>query len=489
VSAADWFLPAAERPVSAGNHVTALLHGSTYFARLVEAVEALDAGDLVWFTDWRGDADELLTPDGPTVSDLFASAARRGVDVRALLWRSHSDRTSFSAQENQRLGRDINDAGGQALLDQRVRRGGSHHQKLVVARHRDRPGNDVAFVGGIDLCHSRRDDSQHLGDRQRQPMDPRYGATPPWHDAMLEIQGPAVLDVQKSFAERWNDPTPLDHRNPYRRLHQRRADMPSHAGPLPPPAPAPPPAGPHRVQVLRTYAAKRPAFPFAPGGERTIARAYEHAFARARRLIYIEDQYLWSDVVASTIAAALRREPDLHVIAVVPRFPDDDGRFTGPPNRIGQLSALGLLRDAGGGRFEAFDLHNPDGTPVYVHAKVCIIDDTWMSCGSDNFNRRSWTHDSELTCAVMDDEGRLPREVRARLWSEHLGLAADDERVLSGADPLVLWRERADHPDARIRVHHVEEVHAAARIWATAMYRTVYDPDGRPLRLRRRHSF
>src|SRR5947209_4382476 len=485
----DWFLPTTDRPVSAGNLVTPLVHGATYFARLVDVVSALHAGDLAWFTDWRGDADQLLLPDGPTVAELFSAAARRGVDVRALLWRSHSDRTSFSAQENQRLGRAINDAGGIALLDQRVRRGGSHHQKLVVARHRDRPNDDVAFAGGIDLSHSRRDDSQHGGDRQRQPMDRRYGATPPWHDAMLEIRGPAVRDMQESFAQRWNDPTPLDHRNPYRRLLQRRADMPSHVDPVPPLTPAPPATGPHRVQVLRTYAAKRPAFPFAPHGERTIARAYERVFARARRLIYIEDQYLWSDVVAATIATALQREPALQVIAVVPRFPDDDGRFTGPPNRLGQLSALALLRKAGGHRFGVFDLHNINGTPVYVHAKICIVDDTWMSCGSDNFNRRSWTHDSELNCAVMDDEGRLLRETRSLLWAEHLGIAADDERLHSPADSLALWRERAVRPDPRIRAHEGEPVGRVARVWATPRYRTIYDPDGRPRSLRRRNAF
>ena len=489
MTAQQWFLPAGERPVTAGNRVVPLVHGATYFARLVEVVSALGTGDLVWFTDWRGDADELLGPDGPDVAELFTAAARRGVDVRALLWRSHSDRTSFSAQENQRLGRDINEAGGTALLDQRVRRGGSHHQKLVVVRHRDRPADDVAFVGGIDLSHSRRDDSQHAGDRQRQPMDPRYGATPPWHDAVLEIRGPAVRDVQASFAQRWDDPTPLDHRNPYRRMLQRRADMPRRTEPLPTLATEPPAAGPHRVQVLRTYAAKRPPFPFAPQGERTIARAYEHAFTLARHLIYIEDQYLWSDVVAATIATALRREPALQVIAVVPRYPDDDGRFAGAPNRLGQLSALAMLREAGGDRFGAFDLHNPTGTPVYVHAKVCVVDDTWMSCGSDNFNRRSWTHDSELTCAVMDDEDRLPRELRATLWSEHLGLASDDPQLLEPGDPLALWHERAESPESRIKVHEVEPVGSLARAWATPMYRMIYDPDGRPFRLRRRRSF
>ena len=45
-------------------------------------------------------------------------------------------------------------------------------------------------------------------------MDKRYGPRPPWHDAVLEIRGPAVADVLETFLQRWNDPTPLDHRNP-----------------------------------------------------------------------------------------------------------------------------------------------------------------------------------------------------------------------------------------------------------------------------------
>ena len=482
-------LPATERPRSPGNLVTPLIHGASYFDRLVEVVAATTPGDLVWFTDWRGDADELLRPDGPTVAEMFADAASRGVDVRALIWRSHSDKTSFSAQENQRLGKAVNDAGGRALLDQRVRRGGSHHQKLVVVRHRDRPADDVAFVGGIDLCHSRRDDAQHLGDRQSQPMDPRYGATPPWHDAMVEIHGPAVRDVQDAFAQRWNDATPLDHRNPYRAMLQRRADMPRHAGELPAPSQPPPPAGEHTVQILRTYAAKRPAFPFAPQGERTVARAYEHAFAQARRFVYIEDQYLWSPVVARTLATALRRQRRLQLIAVVPRYPDQDGGRSGPPNRIGQIDAIRMLREAGGDRVGIFDLHNSTGTPVYVHAKVCVVDDEWLTCGSDNFNRRSWTHDSELTCAVVDADGTLPRDLRCRLWSEHLGLAADDESLIDPADPLRLWRERLGSPSARIAVHQPEPVGRLTRLWAVPAYRIVYDPDGRPLSLRPRDRF
>ena len=485
----DWFLPADERPWTEGNLVSPRVHGSAYFARLSAVVGATGVGDEIFFTDWRGDPDELLTAQGPTVGELLCSAAARGAVVRGLLWRSHSQRMSFSAQENQQLGTRINKAGGQALLDQRVRRGGSHHQKMVVIRHRDRPADDVAFVGGIDLCHSRRDDAQHAGDPQPQPMDALYGPRPPWHDAMLEISGPAVADVQATFVQRWNDPTPLDHRNPYRRALQRAADMPRHPEPITEAIRVPTPTGGHAVQVLRTYAAKKPPFPFAVSGERTIARAYERAFRRATRLVYIEDQYLWSDVVASTLAEALRRAPSLQIVAVVPRFPDQDGKISGPPNRLGQLAAMELLTEAGGDRFAAYDLQNPAGTPVYVHAKVCIVDDEWMACGSDNVNRRSWTHDSELTCAVVDRAGRLPRELRCQLWAEHLGLQPDDPRLSDLDAAGELWRARTADAGSRARPHVPAPVGRLARVWAGPMYRLVYDPDGRPAALRRHAIF
>ncbi|MGN6089554.1 MAG: phospholipase D family protein, partial [Actinomycetales bacterium] len=387
-----------------GNLVVPLVHGATYFKRLFEELCALKGGDRVYFTDWRGDSDERLLEDGHTVGEVLCDLVKRGVDVRGLLWRSHSDRMTFSAQENQRLGEQLNAAGGETLLDQRVRRGGSHHAKTFVMRHPDKPQEDLVFVGGIDLCHGRRDNAVHEGDPQQQPMDRRYRPRAPWHDAALEVRGPAVRDVLASFVERWDDPHPLDRRTPYRMLAQRAARMPRHPKPLPEPLPEPGKAGPHAVQVLRTYGAKKPGYPFAPLGERSIARAYEKAFARARSLIYVEDQYLWSDLVARGLAEALRRSPQLQVVAVVPRYPDADGPLTGPPNRIGQLQAMRMLQEAAPDRVGVFDLENAAGTPIYVHAKVCVIDDVWCTVGSNNFNTRSWTHDSELVTAILDEE-------------------------------------------------------------------------------------
>jgi len=534
VDPTHWFLTAAERgnpdtrldtrhpgaqPWSDGNSATPLVHGSSYFAALTTSVARLAAGDLLLFTDWRGDPDQRLSDDaaGGSIAELFAAAAARGVDVRGLLWHSHWDRLAFSAAENRHLGDAIARAGGECLLDMRVRTGGSHHQKFVVLRHRDRPELDVAYVGGIDLCHSRRDDAEHRGDPQRQPMAAVYGPRPPWHDLMLELRGPAVGDVETVFRERWEDRSPLT-RNPYHWVSQRVRGERRRGSSLPSQLPDPAPVGRHSVQLLRTYPARVGGYPFASGGERSIARAYTKALQRARSLVYVEDQYLWSREVAQTFAEALQRQPGLHVIAVLPHHPDQDGRFSLPPNLVGRDRAMSLLRQAGGRRVAVYGVENPTGTPVYVHAKVCVVDDVWATVGSDNFNRRSWTHDSELSAAVLDRDvdGRTPedpggqgdrarryaRDLRLALMAEHLERPSDDERLVdplgafeelrTSAHALQAWYDggrRGTRPAGRLRPLVDPRLSTWTRRWATLAYDAAYDPDGRTRVDRRRHAF
>nr|BFE86093.1 hypothetical protein GCM10020093_086940 [Planobispora longispora] len=101
--------------------------------------------------------------------------------------------------------------------------------------------------------------------------------------------------------------------------------------PLPKPGPPPEPVGTHAVQLLRTYPYRRSAYPFAPKGERSVARAYHKVLRAARSLVYLEDQYLWSTEVIEPFAEALEREPELRMVIVVPRHPDQDGWLAGRP--------------------------------------------------------------------------------------------------------------------------------------------------------------
>ena len=527
----DWFLSAAERgnPSTAvdagrepaawtvGNRVEPLIHGVDYFARLAACIARAREGDQLFLSDSRGDEDELLSPEGPRVGDLLAAAARRGVQVRGLLWRSHPQGLGFNQAEQGELARTVNEAGGEVLLDERVRRTGSHHQKLVLVRRINDDGQ-VAFVGGIDLCHGRRDDAEHRGDPQAERLDHSYGPHPPWHDLQAEVRGPAVADLAESFRERWNDPTPLErHGLRLPRIIARSTDEPAKPGPLDPVGPPPAPVGRHAVQVLRTYPAKRPAYPFAHDGERSIARIYAKVLDRARSLIYVEDQYFWSDEIALLYEQALRRARNLRLIVVVPRHPDRNGQISGPTNRLGQLAMMEHLMEVAPDRIAVFDLENEEADAIYVHAKVVIIDDVVALIGSDNMNRRSWTHDSELSIAVLDEEEdlreprdpagtgdcarRFARDLRLRLWREHLGADDDDglldpiegfDRWRRAAAALDAWHEgggRGPRPPGRVRFHRPRPVPAWQRIWAWPLYRAVVDPDGRPRYLRRQHRF
>jgi phosphatidylserine/phosphatidylglycerophosphate/cardiolipin synthase-like enzyme len=527
-SVQDWFLADGERRNRAsgirnwttGNLVEPLVDGAQYFACLHDVLCRMRAHDQLYFADFRGDTEELLAGPGTSVGEVLTELAGRGVLVFGLIWRSQPGWLDQSEGKNAELARELSEAGGEVLLDSRTRRAGSHHQKFVVLRFPGRTEEDVAFFGGIDLGRSRHDDTRHRGDPQAMDFPEAYGDRPPWHDVQAAVRGPAVADLEHTFRERWYGNTVLDLSSPVRML----IDRAYHAGKLvgrelPEPEPEPAPAGPHAVQVLRTYPARLRRYPFAPLGERSIAHAYRKVFARARRLIYIEDQYLWAPFVAKLLAAALRNNPDLHVIAVVPRYPDKGGAGRWP-SLVGREQAIAVCRSAGGERFAIYDVENSAGTPVYVHAKVVVVDDVWAMIGSDNLNRRSWTHDSELSCAVLDPtpDGREPRDpaglgdgarrfardLRLRLWHEHLDLGTQTPPVDDLIDPASgyeVMRERADalqrwydddrrgpRPPGRLRPHAPERLPRRHRPWAVPVYRYVYDPDGRAIRdrLRRR---
>src|SRR3954463_12842499 len=347
------------------------------------------------------------------------------------------------------------------------------------------------------------------------------GPRPPWHDVQLELRGPTVGVLDTVFRERWDDPTSADEDHPlaWIRDHWRHARL--RAEPLPPQLPPPPECGPHVVQHLRTYPSIRPRYDFAPDGERSVARGYSRPIRRARRLIYLEDQYMWPADVARLFAEALAAHPDLHLVVVVPRFPDQDGALAARPQYVGRWQAIEMCRKAGEGRVHVFDVETHAGKPVYVHAKVCVVDDTWASVGSDNFNRRSWTHDSELSSTVLDTtrdprEPRDPagngdgartfaRDLRLALAREHLDLATDGSQDDEALDParfvdilneraaaLDAWHDggrRGPRPPGRLRPHHAERLSLPTRLWATPVYRLLDDPDGRPLRLRLKRTF
>jgi phosphatidylserine/phosphatidylglycerophosphate/cardiolipin synthase-like enzyme len=88
---------------------------------------------------------------------------------------------------------------------------------------------------------------------------------------------------------------------------------------------------------------------------------------------------------------------------------------------------------------------------VYVHAKVGIVDDRWLTVGSANLNEHSLFNDTEVNVVLCDEQ--RARDARLRLWSEHLERDAGE---IDGAPAAVidaLWRPLATQNAEHRRLH------------------------------------
>jgi phosphatidylserine/phosphatidylglycerophosphate/cardiolipin synthase-like enzyme len=110
------------------------------------------------------------------------------------------------------------------------------------------------------------------------------------------------------------------------------------------------------------------------------------ALRSAQQLVYLENQFLWAPEIVNILADKLRRPPadEFRVVIMLPGKPN-----TGEDDTRGQLA---LLADAdhGQGRFLATTIRARSGNTsdrVYVHAKVGVVDDRWLTLGSANLNR------------------------------------------------------------------------------------------------------
>jgi phosphatidylserine/phosphatidylglycerophosphate/cardiolipin synthase-like enzyme len=374
-------------PQRSGNRVDVLIDGAEFLPRVAE--ELSQARSHVHVTGWYFSPELALTRgDEPVVvRNLLAELAQR-LDVRVLIWSGapvpvfRPSRGDVRAMvERFRRGTEI-----QCEVDSCVRLMHCHHEKTIVIDDR------VAFVGGIDLTHDGGDpfDSQ--------AHSARGGVG--WHDVAARLEGPVVSDVADHFRLRWQGATDQE---------------------LPPAAEADP-AGDVEAQVVRTIPEKVYGRSL-PRGDFSVLESYVGAIRAAERFVYIENQFLWSPEIVELLAEKLRDPPrdDFRILVLLPVDAND-----GADVSRGQVAAL-IHADDDNARFLACSIYARTANvrePIYVHAKVAIVDDRWLTVGSANLNEHSLFNDSEVNVVVHD--AGLARDTRLRLWSEHLELPIDE---------------------------------------------------------------
>lgn len=309
--------------------------------------------------------------------------------------------------------------------------GASHHQKVVVI------DDALAFCGGLDLCGARWDTPAHRVDEPLR-RDPPLRPHPPFHDVQLAVTGPVAAALGDLARERWfratgqriRAPTagerrPLSGLDDRRRLAQELWE----------------PAVPVDFEDVRVAIARtEPAFNGRPE-VREIEQLHIDAIARARRSIYVENQYFTSHSVGAALAARLREEDGPDVVLVQPR--ECSGWL--------EESTMGVLRRRLIHDLRRADHHQrlrlyyarvpDDALRLNVHSKVTIVDDELLRVGSANLSNRSMGFDTECDLAVEargdPAVSRRIAAVRERLLAEHLGVGPDAVRAACERHGLV----------------------------------------------------
>jgi phospholipase D1/2 len=278
-----------------------------------------------------------------------------------------------------------------------------HHQKIIVV-------DDVlAFCGGIDMTADRWDTREHIDDdpRRTRPSGRRYD---PWHDASTMVDGAVARALGVLARERWRratgailDPPP-----------SRSAIWPKGISPT---------FTAIDVAIART----RPK----QDGEaavREIEAFYLDAIASAKVSIYWESQYFASRRIAEAMADRLREERGPEIVILNPESADGFLEAATMDTARGRLLAL-IKKADHFGRFRIFTPVTQQRRPIYVHAKILIIDDRILRVGSSNINNRSMGFDTECDLIVEDDRDTpelrgVIAAIRNDLLAEHLGVDA-----------------------------------------------------------------
>jgi cardiolipin synthase len=369
----------ARFPCRDGHLVSLLRDGpETYEAMLAAFDQASVAINLMSYAFAEGQS-------ANRIAEGLIAARRRGVTVRVLYdWIGSSECPSTyfkTLRDNGIFTRPVRPPlhglrRGIAAVNRR------NHRKLATIDGR------VGFVGGVNITQTYRRHSRVLR-RRTDFSEPRY-ADDAWRDTHVEIDGPAVADLDTIFFEDWCEcrddaalPTGDATRGPWNAPSPVDVEMPGNAC----------------VRVTTTSAVED-LFnePFA---------LYAHALRHARRSVEITHSYFapprW---LLADVCRTAKRGVDVRLI--VPGRSDNPLAFHASRTNYGRLLRAGV---------RVFEMQE-----CYLHAKTMVVDGWWSIVGSANLDMRSWLHNDE-TCVVLYDE-----DFAARMQRQFaLDLAASQE--------------------------------------------------------------
>jgi cardiolipin synthase A/B len=329
------FSRAAGAPLIPENKILLLRDAAENYPAWKEAIRS--AQESIHFESYILHADKI----GAEFADLLEEKAREGVRVRLVYdWFGARGAASYLFWRKLRnAGVEVRSFNPPRLYDP-IGFLSRDHRKAITVDGR------VGFVSGLCVGQS------WVGDPQR--------GIAPWRDTGVQIEGPAVLELDRVFARMWNslaesDQLPIEPSNGF--------------------------SGPSAGNVALRIVASEP----------SMARLYRLDLliaALARKSIWLTDAYfLGTPSYLQSLRAAASDGVDVRLL--VPRTSDIP--------IIRALSRVGYrtLLEAG---VRIFEWNGP-----MLHAKTAVADGRWSRVGSTNLNFVSWVTNYELDVVVEDE--------------------------------------------------------------------------------------
>jgi phospholipase D1/2 len=428
-----------------------LVDGSDYYRAFYQAAQ--EAESYILMTGWQFDTDAcLLRGDEArdaalpvTLLPFLDALCQRNENLRLYLlaWDFHHvfalerqwlQELRFNWTTSKRL---------QFIFDSKHHDEGAHHQKFVVIDGR------LSFLGGLDLCDQRWDERTH---KDPNPLrDSRGQPHKPFHDVQAYLLGKDVsARLAELFTHRWQA------------AGGDKIDLPD----LPVRSTSYRPEGAVVVDAGSVALSRTDVFGVPTGTRncREICDLHLDAIAAARQLIYVETQYFSSEELGAALVSRLRAtdETTLDVVLVL----NDKAETFKEEVAVGLAQAKNILdvrRAVEGTRHRLgiyYTVPETQGAEperaTYIHSKLLIVDDRFLSVGSANWTNRSTSVDTELNASVETEDvgdalAHSIRKARLDLIAEHLGVT---EPLSDEADGLVSALDRrARERDGRLRLH------------------------------------
>lgn len=394
--------------VAKADRLAILMENAAYFAALMSALDK--AQKSIVLLGWQFDPRTRLDPHtraGDKQAEIghklrMLVRSRPDLDVRLLIWQSPLLIAASQGFYPHRAQGWFRKRMVEFRMDQPGPIGACHHQKVVIIDDR------VAFVGGGDVATDRWDSEEHL-DQDPRRCQPSGIICAPRHEVMCVMDGEAARALGDLARERW-----------FRATWERT--IPDDVETDPWPDGVEPDLTDTPVAIART----EPKWG-GRGEVRENERLYLAAIREARSLIYLENQYFTSPVIAQALADRLA-EPDGPEVVLISTGKSPSW-FDGITMDTARAEVLFRLEAADEhNRFFAFAPRSAGGQRIIVHAKVAIFDDKILRVGSTNLNNRSMGLDTECDVAMLppSDAGRAAIiAFRHRSIAHFIGVTSD----------------------------------------------------------------